>query len=320
MAIIGVIYNPNSGKKRRGAIHSHIDSVRNAKNIVFQQTNSVDDIPQALEDIAAKNADYLAIIGGDGTLDTVMTELRAKKLFKKEPTIALYDAGTTNMAHKDVGFSGDSNQPILDLLQWADEGIVKTVSRAPIAVKSDTRKTPLYGFFLGTSAIPRVIHKTRKNLHDRGFNSTFSESVTMAIMLWRLAQGKPTEDLLLKPTPTTIKHNSTTQKVDTVFLTITSLDKLLLGIKPQQQGKGGMSVMGVFNPYKRFIHHLPTLLFGKHPLDPKKDDGCIGFRTDSCDLSFDGEWTLDGEMYQASEDAPISVSIEKPFTFALGKA
>lgn len=322
MAKLGVIYNPNSGGGKN-ALHSRIAGAKEAANIVFVETTSKADIVPALTRIAARGANHLAIIGGDGTVDAVLTELRRKSPFETEPLIAVLDGGTTNMSYMDIGYklskqSPRNADPLLDILKAVEANKAKTVTRSPIEVSSRSLKAPLLGFFFGSVAIPRAINHTRSAYHTKGMTNTIGQALATTGMLWRLVRGNVKQDPILTPARTIIEHDGTTRTADTVFLTLTSLRTLLLGIRPLKTGDGGMALMGVTAPYSRFLRHLPTLLTGSRSLEPQTDHGCLNIRTDACTLAFDGEWTLDGELFKATADAPINISTVSPFTFVVG--
>ena len=332
---IGVIYNPSSGSGKN-PLHKRLNRARHAAGVIFIETKSKADIVPALSQMATRGANLLAIVGGDGTVDAVLTALRKHKPFATEPTIAVYDGGTTNMSYLDIGYKGRSynaslagfnsrrgqtENPIVDLLKVANDGKLKTLRRSPLQVESFSLKEPLLGFFLGTVAIPRAIHHTRDTYHTKGMTNGFGQALATSGMLWRLVRGNVNGDPILTPARTVIEHDGTTRTADTVFLTLTSLERLILGMRPlakNAQNKGDLALMGITTPYSRFISNLPGLLAGRQTLDPELNNGAINLRTDACTLSFDGEWTLDGEIFNTTAETPLTISAAAPFTFAVG--
>lgn len=329
---VGVIYNPSSGSGKN-PLHDKLQRARNAAGVIFVETTSKADIVPALSQMAMRGANMLAIVGGDGTVDAVLTALRKHKPFAEEPTIAVYDGGTTNMSYLDIGYKGPqglgnyaakrqhTENPIVEMLKVANDGKLKTIRRSPIKVESFSLPEPLLGFFMGTLAIPRAINFTRDTYHTKGMTNAFGQALATSGMLWRLIRGNVNEDPILAPSQTIIEHDGTSRTADTVFLTLTSLERLILGMRPlakNAENTGELALMGVTAPYSRFISNLPGLLAGRQQLEPEYNNGALNMRTNSCTLTFDGEWTLDGELFETKSETPLTVSAAEPFTFAVG--
>lgn len=318
---IGVIFNPNSGGGKN-PLHKKLYQSRNAANVIFIETHDRADIAPALNQMALRGVTYLAIIGGDGTVDAVLTTLRKNTPFETEPTIVVFSGGTTNMSFLDIGYKpnalGKIKTPLQDVLDLANSGKIKTLHRAPIEVTSQSLNAPLLGFFFGTNAIPKAIEHTRDMYHKKGLTSTMVQAIATTGMVWQLLRGNVQQDPILTPAHTLIEHDGQTRIAEAVFITLTSLRKLILGIRPLNHGKGTMALMGVSTPYRHFLRYLPSLIGGSKALDPQKDNGCLNLRTDACTLAFDGEWTLDGELFKAYAHMPLHIRTVAPFTFAIG--
>lgn len=319
MATVGILYNPNS---RHGDAWYQKQIKRGAQigGIHVIRTQGNEAILPALEKMAQQGITHLGIIGGDGTLDAILTVLRNNSLFKKEPVIALFRAGTTNMSFKDIGFKSKAFVPLRAFLKSAQNGQLRTKQHTPLMVQTLANPAPVFGFFLGAAAVPRAIHHTRRKFHTKGITNGVSEGATIGKSLWQLLRNKNIKTSpILRPVPTQITFQKEPLiETQTIVLTLTSLNKLLLGLRPQQSQSGGFSVMGITHPYKSLFKHLPTLLFGRKPTGNEAENGYITRTTTACTLHFDGEWTLDGEMFQAKAHQPLTVTQAQPFTFAIG--
>ena len=315
-AKVGVLYNPNS---RSGAAwFDKQKKYANLDSVMVARTEKLSDVPARLEAFAKGGVTHLGVIGGDGTLDGVITHIRNHSSFAKEPVLAVFDAGTTNMSYKDVGFKARGSKQLARFINAAEKDHLATKSHQPLKVSSKSLSTPVYGFFMGMAAVPLAIHETRKKFHKKSISHGLSEGMTIAGAVWQLIRNNEmTDDSILSPVHTKITVGAQSHEADTILLTVTSLNRLLVGIHPPK-GKNPMAIMAIFSPYSNFLGHLPALLFGTRQIPFKKDGEFASQRLDACELAFEGEWTLDGEMFKATKDKPLRLSAADPFTFATG--
>lgn len=313
----GILYNPNS---RHGSewYRKQLPSLVSF-NYLSKGTDSVADIPEVLAAFAKEGVTHLAVIGGDGTLDAVLTAMRNHKPFVTEPVIGLFNAGTTNMTFKDLGFKTYSRAPLARFVSGAQNGTLTTKAHQPLYVESTSLKKPLIGFFMGMAAVPRAIHQTRENYHKKGITNGISEGATVLSSIWRLIRNKDVEhDSLLKPVKNIITLDEGKHEAQTILLTVTSLEKLLVGLRPIKRNPAEVAIMGIFSPYSKLVRHLPALLFGTRRLPLTKNGNFTATTSTACELTFDGEWTLDGEMYQSTKEHPVRIRPAESFTFAVG--
>ena len=316
---VGVLYNPNS---RHGLSWFEKQSAQLQGSHIFAiGTKDLDDLPEALQAMAREGITHLAVIGGDGTLDAILTALRNHQPFAHEPVIALFDAGTTNMTFKDVGFKSRRRDPLREFVQGAAKNSLNVKKHRPLLIKSAALNQPLYGFFMGMAAVPRAIHQTRSKFHQKGLTNSLSEGATILTSLTRLLRQKNLEtDPILSPVPIEINLDGHNKRSSATLLALTSLRKLLVGIKPYHGSNDGFSVMGIFHPCDGLFKKLPALLYGTHELPLSPDNNLAATQGHNCVLTFDGEWTLDGEMHQTTSQTPLTIEQGAPITFAVGVA
>ena len=102
---IGVLINPLSGGNLNG-----LDSIRSVihdnPGVIRHDVRTPQEVLEALLDFARRDVDLLAVNGGDGTVQAVLTSLFLHQPFRIMPLLAVLQAGTTSMTARDVGFSG----------------------------------------------------------------------------------------------------------------------------------------------------------------------------------------------------------------------
>lgn len=313
---VGVLYNPNS---RNGLKWYNRQAPGLDPSVLALGTETPAHIPGALTRMAQAGVTHLAVVGGDGTLDAVLTALRNNQPFTHEPVIGLFNAGTTNMTFKDVGFKTLTRRPLERFVRGAHTGRLRLKQHQPLWVHSESLQAPQVGFFLGIGAVPRAIHHTRQTYHEKGITNGVSEGAMLLGAVWRLMRRDDIEhDELLRPITCQVKTPHNQKEVEMVLLTVTSLEKLLVGLRPYRENQPSLSVMGIFHPYTNLMRQMPALLFGTRELPLENSDNITATQQDKCELAFDGEWTLDGEMFQATKGAPVRIHLASPITFAVG--
>jgi diacylglycerol kinase family enzyme len=312
---IGLITNPNSGPKADAARVDALDAMAARHLIPVARTHSRADIAGALQSFARAGVEVVAIHGGDGTVDAVLTEIRNNDLFAEEPVLALIPGGTTNMTHADVGLRREGPAALGHLAAACFDGVPRrwVRERRPIAVSRRDANAPFYGFFFATAAIPRVIRATRERLHARGFTGRSSSAVALLWSLYRLVAGRVDRDPILHPDPLRVAiDDGSARSANAVVLLATTLDRLVLGLRPAPPA-GRIGVAALLHPYSRLWRRLPGFLRGRGRGALGEDLG----RATAADLHLElgCDYTVDGELFQAPADGRLVLRAAAPARF-----
>lgn len=291
---LAVLSNVKSGRGQAPCIPDHIAHARTANE---------DEALEALKRFAADGIDTLVIHGGDGTLDSAIRLMREHDIFEREPVIALLNGGTTNMTWRDVGLARFD-----DLIKGEDLSVIE---RRVIKVESGTMDAQ-YGFFFGCGAIPRTIRKARMHMHSRGITGPLGEVFLLVQTIVKLLIGRIYNDSILRPTPVEYRIGTEHKTVESVLLLGTTLQRLVLGLQPVAS-QDYMGVVSINAPYKNFVK-IWFDVFGKNSSPINRYD-LFRFYNNSVALSFDGAWTLDGELFESDAKTPLSLSIDAPVRF-----
>lgn len=282
---IAIISNPQSGYNKNTGL-ARIDALANHYGHPHIHATTPQEITQALKSIAAHSPECLVINAGDGTVDLIISVMRNQKIFKTEPALALLKGGTTNMIHRNVHLRGKPDQGLERLLKGDTQTIVHPVLKVQ---RAEQGEPPLYGFFLGTNAIPRAILKTRAQLHTKGMNGKFSEIFSVIRFVIRLFMKKNLDqDDVLKPA--TLIQNG--DKQDVIFLALTSLKKLISGLSSRATDR----TIGT--------------------LSMKNDRRLKHDTIERVSLETSEDWILDGEIYSAGS---IDIELGDPVRFWIDK-
>jgi diacylglycerol kinase (ATP) len=93
---IGVVINPLSGGNRNGL--EDVRSVISAHpQVIHCDVQTPDDVQVALAQFARQKVNLLAVNGGDGTVQAVLTAIFQHQPFEEPPLLAVLQSGTTSM-------------------------------------------------------------------------------------------------------------------------------------------------------------------------------------------------------------------------------
>lgn len=270
--------------------------------------------PTTLDAMLMKRADAgcdtLIINGGDGTLDFIIGRLRGAALAAWNPRIVLLKGGTTNMTHRDVGFGRDPAVALAAAMRrttaWTET--VRDVMR----LHGGALISPQYGFFFGTHALTRAIAHARRTLHTRGMHGALGEALLFASSLVALLRGKAAGHPILDPGLLHYTRGGNTHTANHIFFIATTLQRLVLGMRAARPMPGQLGCIAMVAPTDGLWRQVPSLWHGA----PETTQGCILRWCDQrTTLTLSGDVTLDGELFQAHDDAPFTLAIDRPVTF-----
>lgn len=309
--LLGLLVNPTSRRNKR-----HLDAIAQvaaaSAKIHLRITESQAEVSRSLAELAAESVNVLAISGGDGTVSRVLTHLLDEKPFEEMPLIVILPGGTANMTAGDIGLRGSVLHTLNHLRDWLenDSGGAQIIRRSILRVQPGDGLTPHYGMFFGAGAIVQGIEYTNANIHARGMKNEMSLGLGLVRSMWGIVRQDPR---FIRPTAISVglDENTVAPAQDMTLLVVSTLERLFLNMHPfwaEANGKPLHTTI-VHSPVKRLIRNLPALLRGKPNRHLSSDAGYLSYNLDKISLSFDGPFTLDGEIVHARIDSgPVEVS------------
>lgn len=313
---VGLITNPGSGRNRSG-----LSKIRrlcaDLPGSGYHEARDPVEIAAALGELSRFGPDVLAVNGGDGTVQAVLTALFRDRPFDDPPLLALLRGGTTNMTAGDVGLRGRMPGALQRLLSLAGSATAPVqVERRPILkVDGPGEGQPRYGMFFGAGAIIKGIEYCHAKVHTKGFRDGIAPGICTLRLLLALARKDRT---YASPTPMTLTTSSASGSEMTCagqqdyYLVLASpLERLFLGLRPywgRQQGAFYFSALRA-DPVHT-LRALPPLFWGHAGRLATPENGYYSEKIDGLELDMDGPYTLDGEIYHASRDnGPVRVTV-----------
>jgi hypothetical protein len=301
---VGVLSNPKSHRNRARA-HRVLEL---SPDVLFETPGSWAELNDTLEHFAAERIDLLIVDGGDGTVRDVLSAAPAA-FGGRLPRLAILPAGKTNALALDLGVPLDWT--VTDVIEAAMRG--SFVRRAPIEVYRDgAAHADVRGFLFGAGAFVRATKVAQRTHRFGAFNGlAVGLSLTLGIAQTFLGSARNAwrvgERMRVRP--------EGEPAVDRSFyiLFASTLERLPLHLRPFGHKRAGLKLLAIDAPPKRMAVAVPALLAGSegrwleragyHRIDPH-----------AFDLSLDGGFILDGELYKGGD---LSIRTGAPIEFAV---
>ena len=293
---IGVVINPLSGGNLNGLgdIRRIIDD---HPQVVHCDVQTPQDVLAALRDFARQEVDLLAVNGGDGTVQAVLTTLFHHRPFETQPLLALLQSGTTSMTARDVGFCGSRVRSLKKLFSWAATGTgnPRVIDRPVLQVQAPGHPTR-YGMFFGASAIYQGIQYFHRKLNTKGLRGEVGPALTIFRFLWSaVRQGSD----FIPPVPVSVAmDDNPPQQFDSLVVLVSTLERLFLGLYPYWGSESGpLYYTAVRARPRHLLRALPSILRGRSGVHGTPENGFYSHNVHEIKLNLAGGFTLDGQLY-----------------------
>jgi len=307
MTRLAIISNPASGRNRRRA---PLPTLAGVHGVV---SDGADAVPAILDELLAPAPDVLAVDGGDGTMQAVLTHLLADGAPAGLPPLAMLPAGSTNMTARDVCGVVDHRRALRALLSLRD----RERRDWPLRYRSVLRvRAPggaaACGLFFGIGAIVGGVRYWDESLgHGRGLGQAASGAalVRAALGVLRGERRFVGNDALR------VAADGAAPCERHVLLALaTTMDSLLLGMRPFW-GEGGAPIAAtlVDAHAEGLIRRIPALVRGDGRAGLTAANGYDSFRAERLSLELDGAWVVDGEVFETAGRLELDALGPLPF-------
>jgi hypothetical protein len=313
---LGVISNPLSGGNKRG-----FEAIRRLlaehPGIPHHEVRSAAAVGKALEELARRDVNLIAVNSGDGTVQAVLTALFNERPFKSLPLLALIRGGTTNMTSWELGIRSRPLAALKRLIAWAHhgEGESRRVDRPVLEIRYALHGPPLYGLFFGAACIHRGIQFFHARVHKLGLSGDPAHALVVARFLAALASRN---HALTAPVNAVIRADGVeiTRRPYLLILAST-LERLILGLRPywgRQNAPLRATAIGA-RP-KRLGGALTSLVNGKPRHDPGPENGYWSANAREIQIEMEGGFAVDGELFHSDpKRGPLSIRASEPVQF-----
>ncbi len=308
---IGLITNPHSERNRKRGSRTAA-AARGAPDILRRELGTIADIGPILAEFAAREVGILALDGGDGTVQAVLSALFNDRAFERTPVLAVVASGMTNAVAIDVGLSGPPGKALVRLQDAARQGLAgaKVAERGVIRMTRDPDQPPVYGMLFGLGAVYRAIEICRRRVHPLGITSSLAVGATIAGLLARRMLNGAREDEIFRGDRIEVGWDGGERRAGLHLLMLGStLRRFALGITPfWGEGPGALRVTDVAYPAHRLARSLvPILCAGRPPQG--NGEIYVSRNVERVCLRMSCPFTLDGELFEPLPDMPVTLEI-----------
>ena len=287
-------------------------------DIFHYEVEHANQIGEALRTIARIRPKVLVINGGDGTVQTALTEIYNGGHFGDErPPVAVLPSGKTNLIALDLGVQGDPIIALERLLEIAKADLnPHLVERELIALRCGVSGRPTIGMFLGGAGLADTMLYCRNKIYPLGLPNGVSHVLTAIALVLQLLLRLKSSFLPPRPRPLEVMVRRDSQLSGRfTLLVVTTLEKMLLAADLHTEGRGRLKFLAVeerrpFSLFRAFIASLRGKLAGTNL------DG-VHFQ-EADEISIEGEDSsviLDGETFTAQLGRPIFLETAQPLSF-----
>lgn len=317
MALVALLSNPNStgNKSLLPAVRSYC--ARNP-DIFHYEVEEIGQIAKALEMIARVKPKVLVVNGGDGTVQSALTELYHGGHFEgTPPPVAVLPNGKTNLIALDLGTEGDPLIALSRIVEVAKGDLTDHIVVRELIALSDGSEgaRPVLGMFLGGAGLAETILYCRNKIYPLGLPNGLSHFLAaIAVFLSTFLRLKA-DFLPARANPISVSfiRQGELQGIFSVLI-VTTLDKLLLGAQAGGARKGLMKFLAVDQRPWSMLKMIVASLGGK--LGQRKMTGVHFQEGDTIRIdSDDSSVVLDGEVFEASRGSPIVLRSTPPVPF-----
>ena len=280
-----------------------------------REVSTFSGIDAALQSFAAEQIDLLVVIGGDGTVQMVLTCLFESKPFAALPVLAVIPAGTTNMTALDLGVHGSPIRALRRLQRWLQKPVApRLVKRRAVHIRQ-SGCPDIYGMFFGAGAITGGVRYSQNRKRMSGIIGELATGIAVLRFLFDMLIGRTSPII----TPVKIRllgRDGDGQDRSCLFLLGSTLERLLLGMRPYWgEEDAPLHVTWVSESPTRFWRSLPLLVAGRGKRITAHDD-YYSSNVRILEVIMDDYFIVDGERHLAeSRNGPLRLETTEPVTF-----
>jgi diacylglycerol kinase family enzyme len=318
LALVALLSNPCSTGNQ--SLLPRVRSFCAAHDDIFHyEVEHANQIGAALKTIARVKPKVLVINGGDGTVQSALTELYLGGQFAgAPPPVAVLPNGKTNLIAHDLGAEGDPIQVLERVLELARTDMSPNIVQRELISLSegDSDRRPVLGMFLGGAALADTMLYCRHKLYPF-LPTSIAHFMALIIGLLSILLGRWARFLPLSPRP--MKVSILQQDVlqgAFAFLMVTTLQRLLFSSHMPSTGQrvGAMQLIVIERSFPALMRALIASIRGR--LGRHRLDGVHLQRGDEIRIEGDrSNIILDGELFEANDGHPIVLRPTAPVPF-----
>ena len=300
---LGVLSNPNSGGNRKG-LAAVGQALQHQADALHREAVTVADTAAALVEFMRNGVDLVAVNGGDGTIQTVLTALFDRNPYEQIPLLAVLRAGTDSIIARDIGIRGSRDRGLRKLIDWSrkPDNSGTLVTRPVIRLQSSLLQHPLYGMIFGAAIIYQGILFCRRNIHTMGVTGALAPSLTLARFLLGVIRRN---HQYATPAPVTIELDQTSQiRKEFLMVLVSTTERFFLGLRPYWGTETApLHFTAIADRAQHLMRVLPSMARGQRCRLRTPENGYFSHNINEVRLELNSGFMLDGELHPVGPDS-----------------
>ncbi len=309
---LGVLVNLLAGRNRRRP--AEVDALRRAAGpgARFFVTRNGDDLSGAITEMVRSRVSHLAVSGGDGSFQNLVTQWLNGSPEMPLPKIVPLLGGSMNMLSQDVG-NGDHQVRTLERLRGhlggtADPKNLEIVRRSTLRVEDSTAEHPLFGFVFTDGFVIRFLDHYYKG--DKGPWPAFKNA---AFFAWAAFSNAPEHRHFFERCKARLKINGI-ERTEYIFTSAATLEHVVFGFRMFHDGPAPGKHFSVVNYNVPWLPlaalDMPNIFYlasrtGRY----LPGSNVLNAATPRFEMSGCEGYSLDGEMFTAKAPMDLTVTL-----------
>jgi hypothetical protein len=294
---VALISNPTSGRNaRRGLLAGIHDLLGVYPGVAHFEERTYGGIAAATRAAMRDDAGILAVNGGDGTVQAVLSSMLGAPSARL-PVLAVLAGGTTNTTARNVGYGGRPLAALERVLAASASGVLAgTVERHPV-LRADLDGGPHYAMMFGAGAVYHGIVFAREQLASRGMRGQLGAGLALATFLTRALSGRG--GALFPPLAADVHVDGERLPPAPYFGVLAStMSRQFLDVRPYWGvGPGRVRCSALRARPRHLGRAIVPALRGRPSRWLHPDFGYRSVNAEEIALTFTGGFTLDGELF-----------------------
>lgn len=292
--------------------------LRNCPEIPHVETETSEHLQEALTTLAGHDIDILAVNGGDGTLQRVLTQVVGNQTFAQTPAIVPLRGGRTNMIALDVGSRRNPVSALATLRDITRSNNAlngRMVERPVLRMDLEPDGVTHYGMSFSVGVLPRAIELTHRMFPEGRAQGVLGSGIVAGGLVLRAAFGKL--DGILQPDPMDIALDGRPLPAkEFVLMLVTTLERFFLRLRPfWGRETAPIRFLAVAAGATRSPLVLPRILYGCPPARITPEVGYTSHNVNHLELQVDCGLVMDGEMFAPRPGRIVKLSAEHRVQF-----
>ena len=314
---LGVIHNPKSGNnRRRGRLAAVREQLASAR-VPLREADTLEGIVAATRALLGSGAEIIAVNGGDGTVQAVLTGMFRFDLTGPPPLLAILPGGTTNTTARNVGYGARGGVALAELVDLAARGALRgeVDQRAVVRVKRGNDPAPLYAMFVGAGAVYHGIRLAKEQVESRGMRGQLGAGIALAVFMGKIATGEGGR--LFPPLVARIAIDGASAREEHLLgLLVSTMDRQFLDLQPYWGTEiGALRFTELATGPRHVMRGLMSVIRGRPNRFMTVENGYRSCNADRVELELDSGFTLDGELFAAGPGGRVALSGDRTAFF-----